>query len=229
MAQDSVIYAYSTASPCFSRLSEPLLSPRSSAKNHDAGVESALVAAAQQGDRTAFETLVLPCQGGMLRWLSRLTQDRAVAEELFQESLFKAYVSIAGFRGASSFATWLASIARHTYLAWRKSHLQRPDNVPLSTGDDDIDDTLALADGWAQLPPTPEEQLWQQQLTGAIQKTLNGLPEPLREAFEQREQEGLSYAEIAQHQQVPVGTVRSRIHRAREAIAHDLKHIVESA
>lgn len=203
--------------------------PHSSAKGHESRTEAALVAAAQAGDRLAFEALVLPCQAGILRWLARLTQDRPSAEEVFQESLFKAYVSLAGFRGESSFATWLASIARNTYLAWRKAQLKRPDNVPLSTGDDDIDAALETTDDWSQLPPTPEELFWQQELAGAIQKSLDALPESLREAFEQREQGGLSYAEIAQHQQVPVGTVRSRIHRAREAIAHDLKQLMETA
>lgn len=203
------------------------MTSRSSAKGHEPRAEAALLSAAQHGDRAAFEALVLPCQGGILRWLARLTQDRAAAEELLQESLFKAYVSLAGFRGESSFATWLSSIARNTYLAWRKAQQKRPDNVPMSTGDEELDAALEPADGWAHLPPTPEEQLWQQELAGAIQKSLDALPEPLREAFEQREQGGLSYAEIAQHQQVPVGTVRSRIHRAREAIAHDLKHLME--
>lgn len=200
-----------------------------SAKGHEPRAEAALIAAAQGGDRAAFEALVLPCQGGILRWLTRLTQDQAAAEELVQESLFKAYVSLSGFRGDASFATWLSSIARNTYLAWRKALLKRPDNVPISTGDGEIDESLEPADGWAHLPPTPEELLWQQELAGAIQKSLAALPKALREAFEQREQGGLSYAEIAQLQQVPVNTVRSRIHRAREAIAHDLKHLMETA
>lgn len=205
------------------------MTPHSLAKGRESRTEADLVAAAQAGDRPAFEALVLPCQAGILRWLTRLTQDRHTAEEIFQESLFKSYVSLAGFRGESSFATWLASIARNTFLGWRKAQMKRPDQVPLSTGDDDIDAVLEPSDDWSQLPPTPEEQLWQQELAGAIQKSLDALPEPLREAFEQREQGGLSYAEIAQYQQVPVGTVRSRIHRAREAIAHDLKQIMETA
>ena len=205
-------------------MSQPL-----SAKGREPCPETALVAAAQSGDRAAFEALVLSCQAGILRWLTRLTRDRPSAEELFQESLFKAYVSLAGFRGESSFATWLASIARNTYLAWRKAQLKRPDNISLNIAEADIDESLDLAEGWMSMPATPEEQLWQQELAAAIQKSLNGLPQSLREAFEQREQGGLSYAEIAQHQQVPVGTVRSRIHRAREAIAHDLKHMMETA
>ena len=205
-------------------MSQPL-----SAKARGSCAESTLVAAAQAGDRAAFEALVLPCQAGIQRWLTRLTRDRPSAEELFQESLFKAYVSLAGFRGESSFATWLASIARNTYLAWRKAQLKRPDNISFNMDEADIDESLDLAEGWMPMPSTPEEQLWQQELAAAIQKSLNALPPSLRDAFEQREQGGLSYAEIAQHQQVPVGTVRSRIHRAREAIAHDLKHIMESA
>lgn len=205
----------------------------STARGLEPRAEDALIAAAKNGDRPAFEALVLPCQGGILRWLTRLTRDRPVAEELLQESLFKAYVSLAGFRGESSFATWLSRIARNTYLTWRKAQQKRPDHVSLDEGDGDTtldpaDGVLEAAEGWTQLPPTPEEQLWQQELAQAIRKSLDALPEPLREAFEQRETGGLSYAEIAQHQQVPVGTVRSRIHRAREAIAHDLKHLMES-
>lgn len=191
--------------------------------------EAALITAAKGGDRKAFEALVISCQSRILRWLTRLTQDRPAAEELFQESLFKAYVSMAGFRGEASFSTWLSQIARRTYFAWRKSQLTRPDNVPFSTGDEDMDASLVMADGWSQAPPTPEEELWQQELASAIRKSLDALPEPLREAFEQREQGGLSYAEIAQHQNVPVGTVRSRIHRARDAIAQDLKPLLESS
>ncbi len=201
----------------------------SSAKGYEPRAEAALIAAAQGGDRAAFEALVLPCQGGILRWLTRLTQDQGAAEELVQESLFKAYVSLSGFRGEASFATWLSRIARNSYLAWRKALQKRPDSVPMSIGDGELDESLEPADGWAHLPPTPEELLWQQELAGAIQKSLAALPEPLREAFEQREQGGLSYAEIAQRQQVPVNTVRSRIHRAREAIAHDLKPLMETA
>lgn len=205
------------------------MTPTSSAKGHEPRAEEALIAAAQGGDRAAFEALVLPCQNAILRWLTRLTQDRPAAEELFQESLFKAYIALSGFRGESSFATWLSRIARNTFLAWRKALQQRPDTVPMSTGDEELDAALEPADGWSHHPPTPEEQLWQQELAGAIQKSLDALPESLREAFEQREQGGLSYAEIAQLQQVPVGTVRSRIHRAREAIAQDLKHLMEPA
>ena len=201
----------------------------SAALGHEPRAESALLDAARNGDRSAFEALVLPCQAGILRWLTRLTQDRAAAEELLQESLFKAYVSLAGFRGESSFATWLSRIARNTYLAWRKSLQHRPDSVPLSTGAEEVDPALDTAEGWTQPPLTPEEQLWQQELAGVIRKSLEALPEPLRDAFEQREQGGLSYAEIAQRQQVPVGTVRSRIHRAREAIAHDLKPLMDNA
>ena len=198
------------------------------ARGQESRAEMALLDAARSGDRHAFEALVLPCQAGILRWLGRLTQDRAAAEELFQESLFKAYVSIEGFRGEASFATWLSRIARNTYLAWRKNQQQRPDNVPISTGDDEIDPALDIVNGWTD-QPTPEEQLWQQELANAISKSLDALPAALRDAFEHREQGGLSYAQIAQNQQVPVGTVRSRIHRAREAIAHDLKPLMEDA
>lgn len=198
-------------------------------QDFDASTEADLITAARGGDRRAFELLVLPCQSRLLRWLTRLTQDRPAAEELFQESLFKAYVSLAGFRGESRFATWLSSIARRTYLAWRRAQQRRPDTVPLTTGEAADDAAPDRADDWANMAPTPEEELLHQELAQAIRNALDALPAPLRDAFEQREQGGLSYAEIAQHQHVPVGTVRSRIHRAREAIAHDLKPLLESA
>lgn len=188
--------------------------------------ETALVAAAQGGDRAAFECLVMSCQARILRWLTRLTQNRAVAEELLQESLFKAFVSLHGFRAEASFSTWLAHIARNTFYAWKKEQGRRPDQDALD------EDTVAAEDGlvdWPSHTESPEILLWQQELTQSLSQAMAELPQPLSQALSLREQEGLSYEEIAQIQQVPIGTVRSRIHRARESLSHTLKDLMEPA
>ena len=187
---------------------------------------TALVAAAQGGDRAAFECLVMSCQARILRWLTRLTQNRAVAEELLQESLFKAFVSLHGFRAEASFSTWLAHIARNTFYAWKKEQGRRPDQDALD------EDTVAAEDGlvdWPSHTESPETLLWQQELTQSLGQAMAELPQPLSQALSLREQEGLSYEEIAQIQQVPIGTVRSRIHRARESLSHTLKDLMEPA
>lgn len=190
--------------------------------------ESLLVKAAQAGDRKAFESLVMGCQARLLRWLTQLTRNRAVAEELLQESLFKAFVSLASFRAEASFATWLSHIARNTFLSWQKEQGRRPDCERLLE-DEALTDQVAQSTDWLNHIETPEETLWQQELSGVLQQALAALPADLREAFELREQAGLSYEEIAQHQKVPVGTIRSRIHRARTHIARHLKPLMEPA
>ena len=188
--------------------------------------ESALVVAAQNGDRAAFECLVMSCQARILRWLIRLTQNRAVAEELLQESLFKAFVSLKGFRADASFSTWLAHIARNTFYAWHQEQQRRPDQEALD--EDTVAAEVGLVD-WPSHIESPETLLWQQEITRSLGQAMTELPQPLSQALSLREQEGLSYEEIAQIQQVPIGTVRSRIHRARESLSHTLKDIMEPA
>lgn len=188
--------------------------------------ESTLIAAAKAGDRVAFECLVVACQSRILRWLTRLTRDRAVAEELLQETLFKAFVSLASFRGESAFVTWLARIARNTFLSWQKSQNRRPDQDSLEEGD------VPALEAWSDWPSygeNPEQILWQQELSAELGAAMAGLPDVLRQALSLREEEGLSYDEIAQIQQVPIGTVRSRIHRARESLIQTLQPLMESA
>ena len=195
-------------------------------KGKEAHAETALVNAAKQGDRAAFECLVIPCQSRILRWLTRLSRDRSIAEELLQESLFKAFVSLESFRGAASFSTWLSRIAYNTFLAWQKEQRRRPDQQTLDEDTQPAEDALA---GWPSHSESPETLLWQQELSAELAKAMAGLPEALSQALMLREQEGLSYEEIAQIQEVPIGTVRSRIHRARESLAASLKDMMVSA
>ena len=195
-------------------------------KGKEAGAEATLIAAAKAGDRVAFECLVVACQSRILRWLTRLTHDRAAAEELLQESLFKAFVSLGSFRGDAAFSTWLARIAHNTFLAWQKEQRRRPDRETLS------ENTVASEDGlvdWPSYSESPETILWQQELSDSLVQAMAELPEVLAQALSLREREGLSYEEIAQIQQVPIGTVRSRIHRARETLSHNLKDLMEPA
>lgn len=195
-------------------------------KGKEAATEATLLAAAKAGDRAAFECLVVACQSRILRWLTRLTQDRAVAEELLQESLFKAFVSLDSFRGEAAFATWLARIAHNTFLAWNKTNRRRPDQEPLA---DEVGATDAGLLDWPSFSESPETLLWQHELSDALAKAMTELPETLSQALTLREQDGLSYEEIAQIQGVPMGTVRSRIYRAREALSLTLKELMEPA
>lgn len=186
--------------------------------------EAELVAAAQAGDRFAFECLIMPLQSRLLRWLTRLTGDRPVAEEILQESLFKAFVALSGFRGDSSFSTWLSRIARNTYFAWRKAQALRADQTML---EEDTEVATEQLTDWPTHVESPETLLWQKELQDALGKSLADLPEAWREALTLREEGGLSYDEIAQIQKVPIGTVRSRIHRAREALSKALHPLME--
>lgn len=195
-------------------------------RGNESKTESALVAAAKSGDRFAFECLIIPLQSRLLRWLTRLSGDRAVAEEILQESLFKAYVSLASFRGDASFATWLARISRNTFLAWQKAQRRRPDNVTLLEDMDATDSDDAI---WSTSIDNPESSLWQQELSHAIAKAMADLPATWCDALKLREEEGLSYEEIAQIQGVALGTIRSRIHRARERLAEALHSVMEPA
>lgn len=193
-------------------------------KGKETCIEAELVAAAKTGDRYAFEALILPLQSRLLRWLTRLTGDRAAAQEILQESLFKAFVSLSGFRGESSVATWLSRIAKNTYLTWRKQQERRPDQVVLD--DDTVASEENLSD-WPSCGESPESYLWQQELREGLADAIAALPETWRQALTLREEEGLSYDEIAQIQTVPIGTVRSRLHRARESLSLALHDLME--
>jgi len=182
----------------------------------DRELDQELVERAQKGDKRAFELLVMKYQRKLARLLSRMVRDAAEVEDISQETFIKAYRALPGFRGESAFYTWLYRIAVNTaknYLVARKRR------APTTTSFDNEE-----AEGFEEAEllretATPEAELQSKQIARAVNQAVDALPEDLRTAITLREIEGLSYEEIAQMMDCPIGTVRSRIFRAREAIA----------
>lgn len=188
-------------------------------------VDQALVERVQRGDKRAFELLVSKYQRKIFRLLSRLIRDPAEIEDVAQEAFIKAYRALPGFRGESAFYTWLYRIAVNT----AKNHLvargRRPPDIDIDTGDAEFfEGENALKD-----LETPERSLLCGEIEATVQKVLQQLPEELRTALVLREFEGLSYEDIAASMQCPIGTVRSRIFRAREAIDKALQPLLQDS
>ncbi|HZF30763.1 MAG TPA: RNA polymerase sigma factor RpoE [Gammaproteobacteria bacterium] len=183
-----------------------------------AASDLALVRRVQQGDRSAFDLLVIKYQHKILKLIMRYVRDSSEAMDVAQEAFLKAYRAAPSFRGDSAFYTWLYRIAINT----AKNHLvalgRRPTHFTLDTQDPEQSEVLAdLHD-----LDTPEGHAQSDEIREVINKTIRNLPEELRTAILLREIEGMSYEEIAQTMECPVGTVRSRIFRAREAIDRDI-------
>lgn len=177
-----------------------------------------LVERVQQGDKRAFDLLVIKYQHKIISIISRFVKDNAEVHDVAQEAFIKAYRAIGNFRGDSAFYTWVYRIAINT----AKNHLvSRGRRPPASDVDVDEAEFYAGGDGLRDLA-SPENQLMRDQLEEVVYKAIQDLPEDLRTAVTLREMEGLSYEEIADVMACPVGTVRSRIFRARESID---KHI----
>jgi RNA polymerase sigma-70 factor (ECF subfamily) len=189
----------------------------------DREVDQQLVLRAQRGDKRAFELLVIKYQRKLGRLLSRFVRDPAEVEDVTQEAFIKAYRALPAFRGDSAFYTWLYRIAINTAKNYLVAMGRR---TPTSTGID-IDDAENFEDG-DQLrdASTPESEFEGKEIAAAVNKAVDALPEDLRTAITLREIEGLSYDEIANVMNCPIGTVRSRIFRAREAIATELRPLL---
>ena len=186
----------------------------------DRAVDQELVERAQKGDKRAFELLVMKYQRKLARLLSRMVRDPAEIEDIAQESFIKAYRALPQFRGESAFYTWLYRIAVNTaknYLVarGRRAPTTTEFNAEEAEGFEDAELLRDIA--------TPEAELQTKQIANAVNKAVEALPEELRTAITLREIEGLSYEEIAQMMDCPIGTVRSRIFRAREAIAEKIR------
>jgi RNA polymerase sigma-70 factor (ECF subfamily) len=185
-----------------------------------------LVERVQQGDKRAFELLVTKYHRKIIRLISRLVRDPAEVEDVAQDAFIKAYRALPQFRGESAFYTWLYRIAVNT----AKNYLATQSRRPEASSDIDAEEAETFADG-EQLRDinTPESMLHTRQVAETVNRAMEALPEELRTAITLREIEGLSYEEIAEAMGCPIGTVRSRIFRAREAIAEKLRPLLGTA
>jgi RNA polymerase sigma-70 factor (ECF subfamily) len=182
-----------------------------------------LVRRVQAGDQTAFNLLVLKYQHRVLKLVGRFVNDAAEAEDVAQEAFLKAYRALASFRGDSAFYTWLYRIAINTAKNALVSQRRRPVDFDLDLQDPEQYDRQAKL----KEADTPEGVLLTDEIRAVVEEAMEQLPEDLRTAIVLRELEGLSYEEIAEAMDCPVGTVRSRIFRAREAIDKKLKPLLD--
>ncbi len=186
-------------------------------------VDQELVQRVQRGDKKAFDTLVLKYQQKIVKLITRYVRDQDEALDVAQEAFIKAYRALPNFRGDSAFYTWLYRIAINT----AKNHLVSQKRRPPSS-DFDADEAVQYDSGVRLRDhDNPEQLAHRDQVERVIYDTIDALPEDLRTAIVLREMEGLSYEEIAQTMECPIGTVRSRIFRAREAIENNLKPLLE--
>ena len=191
----------------------------------DRDIDQQLVERAQGGDKQAFGLLVSKYQRKLGRLLSRFIRDPGEVEDVAQEAFIKAYRALPSFRGDSAFYTWLYRIGINT----AKNYLVAMGRRAPTTTEFDADEAESFEDG-EQLRDinTPESVLASKEIAATVQKAMEDLPDELRTAIELREIEGLSYEEIASIMNCPIGTVRSRIFRAREAIAARLRPLVDA-
>lgn len=187
------------------------------------GVDEKLVRRVQRGDKAAFDLLVRKYQHKVAKLISRFVRDRREVEDVTQEAFIKAYRALGGFRGDSAFYTWLYRIAVNTAKNYLESLGRRPPALDVEM---DNAEFAAGADGLYE-QATPERQVLTDEIAGTVHRVIEGLPEDLRTAITLREIDGMSYEEIAAIMDCPIGTVRSRIFRAREAIDKELKPLLE--
>jgi RNA polymerase sigma-70 factor (ECF subfamily) len=179
-----------------------------------------LVQRVQKGDKTAFDLLVLKYQHKVVKLVTRYLRDPSDAEDVAQEAFIKAYRAIPQFRGDSAFYTWLYRIAMNAIVSRDRSPVDF--DLDLQNVEESNSMQLRLADA-----ETPESLLQTEEIRTTVNQAIEALPEDLRTAIVLRELEGLSYEDIAQSMDCPVGTVRSRIFRAREAIDKRLSEVFE--
>jgi len=186
-------------------------------------IDQILVERAQAGDKQAFELLVVKYQRKLARLLSRFIRDSTELEDVAQEAFIKAYRALPTFRGDSAFYTWLYRIAINTAKNFLVSQGRRAPTVTKLDAEEaeGFEDADALHD-----LNTPESALLTKEIGQTVNAAVEALPEELRVALTLREIEGLSYEDIAQAMNCPIGTVRSRIFRAREAVAEKLRPLL---
>ncbi|MGL6072416.1 RNA polymerase sigma factor RpoE [Craterilacuibacter sp.] len=192
----------------------------------DRELDQQLVERVQRGEKRAFDLLVSKYQRRLGRLLSRFIKDSADIEDVTQEAFIKAYRALPSFRGESAFYTWLYRIGINTAKNFLSANGRRP--VFKAGAEDEDGEVYDLS---AQVPDyhTPETEMMNRQIVETVNQAVSVLPEDLRTAITLREMDGLSYEEIAQVMNCPIGTVRSRIFRAREAIATQLRPLLDTA
>lgn len=193
-------------------------------RNMTEQTDQQLVERVQQGDKRAFDLLVLKYQHRILALVTRFVHDSHEAQDVAQEAFIKAYRALANFRGDSAFYTWLYRIAINTAKNYLVARGRRPPDSDIAAED------AEYYDGESSLKniQSPERELLRDEIEQMVNRTLQLLPGDLRMALTLREFEGLSYEDIASVMECPVGTVRSRIFRAREAIDKALKPLLEA-
>lgn len=182
-----------------------------------------LVERVQRGDKAAFDTLVRKYQHKIIKLISRYVYEPAEALDIAQETFIKAYRALPRFRGDSAFYTWLYRIAINT----AKNHLVAENRRPIDQQVDLQDPDQYDMNARLKETATPESLLLTDEIQATVEQAINGLPDELRTAIVLRELEGMSYEEIAEAMDCPVGTVRSRIFRAREVISNRLQPLLD--
>jgi RNA polymerase sigma-70 factor (ECF subfamily) len=187
-------------------------------------VDLELVRRVQRGDSAAFDLLVRKYQHRVVALIGRYVHDWSEAQDVAQETFLRAYRALGNFRGDAQFSTWLHRIAVNTAKNHLVAHKRRPPGEDIAIDDaEQFESALRLRDN-----DTPERELMRQEMEQTVMRAVEALPEELRAAITLREVEGLSYEEIAQQMQCPIGTVRSRIFRAREAIDVQLRPLMDA-
>jgi RNA polymerase sigma-70 factor (ECF subfamily) len=186
-------------------------------------IDQALVERVQKGDKQAFDVLVLKYQNKIIQLIYRYVHDPEEAQDVAQEAFIKAYKALGRFRGDSAFYTWLYRIAINTAKNYLVASSRRPPKSDIDAQDAEQYEGAVGLKEYA----TPERMLLRDEIQTSIARAIDELPDELRTAITLRELEGLSYEEIAQTMDCPIGTVRSRIFRARDAIDTRLKPLLD--
>lgn len=190
--------------------------------SHSEDLDQDLVRRVQQGDKSAFDLLVIKYQHKIVHLVNRYVKDPSEAQDVAQDTFIKAYKALGEFRGESAFYTWLYRIAINTAKNYLLSRTRRHSDYEVDMQDaEQVENAPQLKD-----IETPENQLMNDQIIEVIKSAIDKLPEEMRIAIMLREFEGMSYEEIAEAMDCPIGTVRSRIFRAREAIDEKLNPLL---
>ena len=193
------------------------------ARMSEAQVDQLLVERVQKGDKQAFDLLISKYQHRIISLVARYVSDQTEAQDVAQEAFIKAYRAIDRFRGDSAFYTWLYRIAINTAKNWLVARKRRPPATDIDAADAEQYDMESRLKEHG----TPEHELMRDEIKRTVFDTIAELPDDLRTAIMLREMEGMSYEDIAITMDCPIGTVRSRIFRAREAIDEKLRPLVE--